>query len=207
MIVVAMVGSFAAIDGIANDPLELIEANVPRLRCAMPPEPCAAPSGSPYFRELRRKVRAQLAARQLFPADGVSSVGRGTGRPCTVGGHPIDSPTLEREVEGPGVVACAHPALRDLARGVDGTPAQDWLRSSPTPSRARPRAAHPLRMIAGRNRASLRLPDVKELLRRARGLEAHRGAGPPRLTNRGGVALFRHVPAGNTYVNEPDGLL
>ena len=36
-----------AVDGIANDPLELIKANVPRLRCAMLPEPCAAPSGSP----------------------------------------------------------------------------------------------------------------------------------------------------------------
>ena len=147
-----------AVDGIANDPLELIKANVPRLRCAMLPESCAAPSGSPYFRELGRKVCAQLAARQLAPADGVSSVRRGTGRPCTVCGHPIDSPTLEREVEGPGVVARASCVLRDLARGVDGTPAQDWLRSSPTPSHARPRAAHPLRMIAGRNRASLRLP-------------------------------------------------
>jgi hypothetical protein len=59
---------------------------------------------------LRRKVRAQLAARQLFPADGVSSVCRGTGRRCTVCGRPIDSPTLEREVEGPGVVGRAHPA-------------------------------------------------------------------------------------------------
>jgi hypothetical protein len=59
---------------------------------------------------LRRQVRAQLAARQLFLADGVSSVRRGTGRPCTVCAHPIDSPTLEREVEGPGVVARAHPA-------------------------------------------------------------------------------------------------
>jgi hypothetical protein len=59
---------------------------------------------------LRRKVRAQLAARQLFLADGVSSVRRGTGRPCTVCGCPIDSPTLEREGEGPGVVARAHPA-------------------------------------------------------------------------------------------------
>ena len=60
---------------------------------------------------LRRQVRAQLAARHLFPADGVSSVRRGTGRRCTVCGRPIDSPTLEREVEGPpGVVGRAHPA-------------------------------------------------------------------------------------------------
>ena len=59
---------------------------------------------------LRRQVRAQLAARQLFLAHGVSSVRRGTGRPCTVCGRQIDAPTLEREVEGPGVVARAHPA-------------------------------------------------------------------------------------------------
>ena len=52
---------------------------------------------------LRRQVRAQLAARHLFSADGVSSVRRGTGRLCTVCRRPIDSPTLEREVEGPGV--------------------------------------------------------------------------------------------------------
>ena len=58
---------------------------------------------------LRRQVRAQLAARHLFPANGVSSVHRGTGRPCTVCRRPIDSPTLEREVEGPGVVGRAHP--------------------------------------------------------------------------------------------------
>jgi len=59
---------------------------------------------------LRRPVRAQLAANQLFSADGVSSVRRGTGRLCTVCRRPIDSPTLEREVEGPGVVGRAHPA-------------------------------------------------------------------------------------------------
>jgi hypothetical protein len=58
---------------------------------------------------LRRQVRAQLAANQLFSADGVSSVRRGTGRLCTVCRRPIDSPTLEREVEGPGVVGRAHP--------------------------------------------------------------------------------------------------
>ena len=59
---------------------------------------------------LRRQIRAQLASRHLFPADGVSSVHRGTCRRCTVCGRPIDSPTLEREVEGPGVVGRAHPA-------------------------------------------------------------------------------------------------
>ena len=58
---------------------------------------------------LRRQVRAQLAACHLFPAVGISSVRRGTGRRCTVCGRPIDSPTLEREVEGPGVVGRAPP--------------------------------------------------------------------------------------------------
>jgi hypothetical protein len=58
---------------------------------------------------LRRKVRARLAAHQLFPANGISSVRRGTGRPCIVCERPIDSPTLEREVEGPGVTGLAHP--------------------------------------------------------------------------------------------------
>jgi hypothetical protein len=60
---------------------------------------------------LRRQVRAQLAAHHLFPTDGVSSVRRGTGRLCTVYRVPpsVDSPTLEREVEGPGVVGRAHP--------------------------------------------------------------------------------------------------
>jgi hypothetical protein len=76
---------------------------------------------------LRRQVRAQLAARQLFLAHGVSSVRRGTGRPCAVCGRQIDAPTLEREVEGPGVVARASCMLRDLARGVDGSPTQSGL--------------------------------------------------------------------------------
>jgi hypothetical protein len=59
---------------------------------------------------LRRQVGAQLAARQLFLANGVSSVRRGTGRSCNVCERSIDSPTLEREVDGPGVVGLAHPA-------------------------------------------------------------------------------------------------
>jgi len=59
---------------------------------------------------LRRQVRARLARRELFAAKGISSVRRGTGRPCIVCDRPIESPTLEREVEGPGVVALAHPA-------------------------------------------------------------------------------------------------
>jgi hypothetical protein len=59
---------------------------------------------------LRRKVRARLAARELFLADGISSIRRGTGRPCIVCELPIYPLTLEREVEGPGVVGLAHPA-------------------------------------------------------------------------------------------------
>jgi hypothetical protein len=58
---------------------------------------------------LRRQVRARLMRRELFAATGISSVRRGTGRPCIVCERPIESPTLEREVEGPGVVAVAHP--------------------------------------------------------------------------------------------------
>ena len=65
---------------------------------------------------LRRLVRARLAKRELFAAMGISSVRRGTGRPCTVCEHPIESPTLEREVEGPGVVAVAHPDCYKLWR-------------------------------------------------------------------------------------------
>ena len=65
---------------------------------------------------LRRQVRKQLAARELFPATGISSVRRGTGRPCQVCKLPIDAPTLEREVEGPDVGAFAHPACYTIWR-------------------------------------------------------------------------------------------
>jgi hypothetical protein len=70
----------------------------------------------PPYDALRQKVRARLSARQLFPANGISSVRRGTGRPCIVCELPIESPTLEREVEGPGVVALAHPACYTIWR-------------------------------------------------------------------------------------------
>ncbi len=66
--------------------------------------------------ELRALVRTQLSTRALFPATGISSIRRGTGRPCHVCNQPIDSPTLEREVEGPGVVALAHPDCYTLWR-------------------------------------------------------------------------------------------
>lgn len=65
---------------------------------------------------LRRQIRARLVKRALFAAMGISSVLRGTGRPCIVCERPIESPTLEREVEGPGVVAVAHPDCYKLWR-------------------------------------------------------------------------------------------
>lgn len=70
----------------------------------------------PPDEELRRQVRAQLANRRLFPATGISSVRRGTGRPCNVCGRAIESPTLEREVEGPGVIGLAHPSCYAIWR-------------------------------------------------------------------------------------------
>jgi len=66
--------------------------------------------------ELRTLVRTQLSTRALFPATGISSIHRGTGRPCRVCDHPIDSPTLAREVEGSGVVVVAHPACYAIWR-------------------------------------------------------------------------------------------
>jgi hypothetical protein len=65
---------------------------------------------------VRRQVRARLVKRELFAAMGISSVRRGTGRPCTVCERPIESPTLEREVEGPGVSSVAHPDCYKLWR-------------------------------------------------------------------------------------------
>lgn len=65
---------------------------------------------------LRQQVRARLSKRDLFAATGISSIHRGTGRPCIVCDLPIDSPTLEREVDGPGVVGRAHPACYAIWR-------------------------------------------------------------------------------------------
>jgi hypothetical protein len=59
--------------------------------------------------DLRQDVRARLSKRELFAATGMSSIRRGTGGRCLVCGLPINSPTLERKVEGPGIVALAHP--------------------------------------------------------------------------------------------------
>ena len=70
----------------------------------------------PRDRDLRRDVRLRLARRQLFAAMGISSVRRGTGRPCIVCDAAIESPTLEREVEGPGVLGVAHPECYKIWR-------------------------------------------------------------------------------------------
>lgn len=65
---------------------------------------------------LRQQLRARLSKRELFAATGISSIRRGTGRPCIVCERPIDSPTLEREVEGLGVFGRAHPDCYTLWR-------------------------------------------------------------------------------------------
>src|SRR4030088_2265332 len=65
---------------------------------------------------LRRDIRARLSKRELFAASGMSSIRRGTGRRCLVCGRPIESPTLEREVEDPGVLGLAHPDCYTLWR-------------------------------------------------------------------------------------------
>jgi hypothetical protein len=64
----------------------------------------------------RQDVRARLSKRELFAATGISSIRRGTGRRCLVCGLPINFPTLEREVEGPGVSSVAHPDCYKLWR-------------------------------------------------------------------------------------------
>jgi len=66
--------------------------------------------------DLRQDVRARLSKRELFAATGIYSIRRGTGRRCLVCGLPIQSPTLEREVEGPGVFGLAHPDCYTLWR-------------------------------------------------------------------------------------------
>jgi hypothetical protein len=66
--------------------------------------------------DLRRHIRARLSDRLLFSAIGISALRRATGRPCSVCGRSIDSPTLEREVEGPGVLGLAHPVCYKIWR-------------------------------------------------------------------------------------------
>jgi hypothetical protein len=88
--------------------------------------------------DLRRGVRARLSERTLFSATGMSSIRRGTGRPCDVCGHSIDSPTLEREVEGAGVLGLAHPLCYTMWR------AESALLKRPTRSRE---SSRPSRVI------------------------------------------------------------
>jgi len=88
--------------------------------------------------ELRRGVRARLSQRTLFSATGMSSIRRGTGRPCDVCGHSIDSPTLEREVEGAGELGLAHPLCYTMWR------AESALLKRPTRTRD---SSWPLRRV------------------------------------------------------------
>jgi hypothetical protein len=70
----------------------------------------------PSNSEMRQHVRTRLSKRQLFAATGISSIRRGTGRPCIVCVRSIESPTLEREVKGPGVLGLAHPGCYKIWR-------------------------------------------------------------------------------------------
>jgi hypothetical protein len=89
---------------------------------------------------LRREVRARLSTNQLFAATGISSIRRGTGRPCIVCEHSIASPTLEREVEGPGVFGLAHPDCytlwREESAAVRRPPPRRWSTSGSASPRA-----------------------------------------------------------------------
>jgi hypothetical protein len=66
--------------------------------------------------QLRRLVRVRLFERWLFPASSIATIRRGTGRRCNVCGRSIDSPTMEAEVEGPGVFSLAHAACYKVWR-------------------------------------------------------------------------------------------
>ena len=66
-------------------------------------------SSGPPDGELRKRLRTELATRQLFATTGISTVRLGTGRPCIVCNQPIAATTMERQVEGPGVFGLAHP--------------------------------------------------------------------------------------------------
>jgi len=89
---------------------------------------------------LKRQIRVRLSKHELFAATGISSIRRGTGRPCIVCEHPINSPTLEREVEGPGAFGLAHPdcyALwREESAALRQPPPRRWSTSGSAPPRA-----------------------------------------------------------------------
>jgi hypothetical protein len=82
----------------------------------MPDEPILREPTAASDDDLRRQIRPRLSERRLFSAMGISSIHRGTGRPCNVCGRSIDSPTLEREVEGLGVLGLAHPVCYRIWR-------------------------------------------------------------------------------------------
>jgi hypothetical protein len=66
-------------------------------------------SGSDAEEDFRQRVRERLADGRLFLAGGVSTLRRGSGRPCNVCGKAITD-TQEHEVEGRGdTYALAHP--------------------------------------------------------------------------------------------------
>ena len=79
--------------------------------------------GSDADEEFRKRLRKRLAEGRLFLASGVSTLRRGTGRPCIVCCKAITH-TQEHEVEGDGVapVALAHPDCyriwREESRGM-----------------------------------------------------------------------------------------
>jgi hypothetical protein len=66
--------------------------------------------GSEAEEGFRERLRKRLAEGRLFLASGVSTLRRGTGRPCIVCGKAITD-TQEHEVEGDGLAptALAHP--------------------------------------------------------------------------------------------------
>lgn len=65
--------------------------------------------GSSADEEFRQRVRERLADGRLFLAGGVSTLRRGSGRPCNACGKAITN-TQEHVVEGPGEsYALAHP--------------------------------------------------------------------------------------------------
>ena len=89
---------------------------------------------------LKRQIRVRLSKHELFAATGISSIRRGTGRPCIVCAHSIDSPTLEREVEGTGVFGLAHPDCYALWREESAALRQPPPRRWSTSGSATPRA-------------------------------------------------------------------
>jgi hypothetical protein len=70
-----------------------------RLRLAGGSEGPTGSLGDSLLQELGRSVRERLADGRLFPAGGISTVRRGTGRPCNVCGRAIPKRDNEHQVE------------------------------------------------------------------------------------------------------------